>query len=630
MWQFGNSRLQMRFAAPIPMGQEDVPIAFFSYCREDSEFALKLAADLKVAGAHVWIDQLDIEPGTPWDRAVEEALTHSPRMLVVLSPVSVNSDNVRDEVSFALSRQKRVIPVLYRDCEVPFRLARLQHIDFRPDYARALTILVRALGVGQAAPSHPPMAAAATAADSAVSHTEAEAEEKARQQKLAEDRLLAEQQRQLEEARKYAAEQSRLKKERGAAAEQAVHEQEQQQSESEVRARQEQLRREQRAAEQARLEEEARLAAERVRLAQEEKERREAEIKARQEQLRREQQESVERAQLDLGRLEQEDRERKAAEKKAQQEKLDEERRLAAEQERAERARRVAAIPASPEQQQKEQPAPRKIVETSAVAGAAAKRPEIPVAPRPGYGASPAIPRTTIYVAGTTILLLVIGIIVYSFSRGDRGASRPPKQDETASVAQTPQIQAPQTQAPQTQAPTGPQSSAATPAAGGASAQPASVGETDQTKNQKPPVERAPSPAGPNDAQGKKAAPAPNLVMKIGADNAVTLSPAAPDKASASDRVRISQGVSQGWLVHEVKPDYPPLARQTRVQGQVVLNVVISKTGAIKSIAAQTGHPLLIPAAIDAVKQWRYQPHKVDGKPVEVDTQVFVNFTLTN
>ncbi len=165
-----------------PMGQEDIPIAFFSYCREDSEFALKLAADLKGAGAQVWIDQLDIEPGTPWDRAVEAALMNSPRMLVVLSPVSVNSDNVRDEVSFALSRQKRVIPVLYRDCDVPFRLARLQHIDFRPDYERALSILLRALGVGHA-PQTQASAVAAVAMVTEIAVSPAETEN-TRQQKV--------------------------------------------------------------------------------------------------------------------------------------------------------------------------------------------------------------------------------------------------------------------------------------------------------------------------------------------------------------------------------------------------------------------------------------------------------------
>lgn len=123
-----------------------VPPAFFSYSRADGEFALRLAQDLKSAGANVWMDQLDIEPGTPWDRAIEEALTTSTRMLVILSPDSANSDNVSDEVSFALSKEKRIIPVLYRECEVPFRLARLQHIDFRTDYGRGLKALIKALG----------------------------------------------------------------------------------------------------------------------------------------------------------------------------------------------------------------------------------------------------------------------------------------------------------------------------------------------------------------------------------------------------------------------------------------------------------------------------------------------------
>jgi TIR domain-containing protein len=68
---------------------------------------------------------------------------------VILSPVSVSSDNVRDEISFALSTQKRLIPVLYRDCDMPFRLARLQGVDLRTDYARGLKLLLKALGVGQ-------------------------------------------------------------------------------------------------------------------------------------------------------------------------------------------------------------------------------------------------------------------------------------------------------------------------------------------------------------------------------------------------------------------------------------------------------------------------------------------------
>jgi photosystem II stability/assembly factor-like uncharacterized protein len=68
-------------------------------------------------------------------------------MLVLLSPTSVNSDNVRDEVSFALGKQKRIIPLRYLECDVPFRLARLQHVDFRADYNRALQALLKSLGV---------------------------------------------------------------------------------------------------------------------------------------------------------------------------------------------------------------------------------------------------------------------------------------------------------------------------------------------------------------------------------------------------------------------------------------------------------------------------------------------------
>jgi hypothetical protein len=132
------------------------PRAFVSYSRADSEFALRLVGDLKSAGADVWLDQLDIEPGTPWDSAIEDALISSGHLLVILSTVSVTSDNVRDEISYALGQQMKVIPVLYQDCKVPFRLARLEHIDFRTDYATALKHLLRALRITQQPPPPPP------------------------------------------------------------------------------------------------------------------------------------------------------------------------------------------------------------------------------------------------------------------------------------------------------------------------------------------------------------------------------------------------------------------------------------------------------------------------------------------
>ena len=119
--------------------------AFISYSREDSEFALRLAGDLKAAGAAVWLDQLDIAPGERWARAVENALNSCPRLLVILSPASVGSKNVEDEVAFALEEGKPVIPVLCRDCRIPFRLRSLHYADFRSDYARGLKELTRTL-----------------------------------------------------------------------------------------------------------------------------------------------------------------------------------------------------------------------------------------------------------------------------------------------------------------------------------------------------------------------------------------------------------------------------------------------------------------------------------------------------
>lgn len=127
-----------------------------SYCRDDSEFALRLAEDLKAAGAAVWIDQIDIAPGERWDIEVERALISSPRMLVILSPASVASPNVLDEVSFALSKQKTVIPVIYQDCEVPFRLHRLQHVDFRNGYERGLNVISGVLAEPQSVPALQP------------------------------------------------------------------------------------------------------------------------------------------------------------------------------------------------------------------------------------------------------------------------------------------------------------------------------------------------------------------------------------------------------------------------------------------------------------------------------------------
>ena len=108
----------------------------------------------------------------------------------------------------------------------------------------------------------------------------------------------------------------------------------------------------------------------------------------------------------------------------------------------------------------------------------------------------------------------------------------------------------------------------------------------------------------------------------------INSTPSAVPKAATPQRVRVSQGVSQGLLLHQVKPSYPPLARQARIQGTVVLQAVIGKDGNIQGLKVVSGHPMLAPAALEAVKQWKYKPYYLNGEPVEVDTTINVNFTL--
>jgi protein TonB len=95
-------------------------------------------------------------------------------------------------------------------------------------------------------------------------------------------------------------------------------------------------------------------------------------------------------------------------------------------------------------------------------------------------------------------------------------------------------------------------------------------------------------------------------------------------------RVRISQGVTRGLLIQKVEPQYPPLARAARVQGDVVLSAVIDTNGQITNLQLVSGHPMLVPAAIAAVKQWRYKPYLLNGQPVEVETTITVIFSLSS
>ncbi|HEV2117800.1 MAG TPA: TonB family protein, partial [Terriglobales bacterium] len=93
-------------------------------------------------------------------------------------------------------------------------------------------------------------------------------------------------------------------------------------------------------------------------------------------------------------------------------------------------------------------------------------------------------------------------------------------------------------------------------------------------------------------------------------------------------RVKVSQGVTQGLLVRQVRPQYPSMARESRVEGDVLLEALISKDGSVSDVRAISGPALLIPPALQAVRQWRYKPYLLNGEPVEVETQIKVQFRL--
>src|SRR5947199_1912212 len=143
--EFRDRPLAAKLTQPL---QPPIQFAFLSYAREDAEFVLRLAKDLRTGGAGVWVDQLDIAPGQRWDRAVEDALAKCLQLVVVLSPSAVESTNVMDEVSLALEDGKTVVPVLHRQCKIPFRLRRLQYVDLSLDYKAGHDRLLETLGSG--------------------------------------------------------------------------------------------------------------------------------------------------------------------------------------------------------------------------------------------------------------------------------------------------------------------------------------------------------------------------------------------------------------------------------------------------------------------------------------------------
>jgi len=94
--------------------------------------------------------------------------------------------------------------------------------------------------------------------------------------------------------------------------------------------------------------------------------------------------------------------------------------------------------------------------------------------------------------------------------------------------------------------------------------------------------------------------------------------------------VRMSPGVSQGLLISRIEPRYPDIERKAHIQGDVILAAVIGRDGMIENLHVVSGHPLLTQAALQAVKQWRYQPYRLGTEAVEVETQVTVRFRLNS
>jgi formylglycine-generating enzyme required for sulfatase activity len=128
---------------------------FVCYARKDQTFVLELAANLKHRGVPIWLDQWDIHPGADWDRSIDDAIYDCAKFLIVLSPNSVESSEVRAELRTALDEKKPIIPVIQSPCRIPRQLRTIQHANFssrEPNDETALSQLLRTLNTASKAP----------------------------------------------------------------------------------------------------------------------------------------------------------------------------------------------------------------------------------------------------------------------------------------------------------------------------------------------------------------------------------------------------------------------------------------------------------------------------------------------
>lgn len=122
---------------------------FISYSRTNSEFALDLANKLKSSGVNVWIDQLSLKTGDNWDLGITKALKDCKTFLIILSKVSVESDNVLNEIAYAVNMKKDIIPILIEECDLPLNLIRSNYIDLLNNNSKEIEQLIAALNLDQ-------------------------------------------------------------------------------------------------------------------------------------------------------------------------------------------------------------------------------------------------------------------------------------------------------------------------------------------------------------------------------------------------------------------------------------------------------------------------------------------------
>ena len=309
------------------------------------------------------------------------------------------------------------------------------------------------------------------------------------------------------------------------------------------------------------------------------------------------------------------------------------------------------------------------ITPTAAVADSPVEKPAAPAPPETSISTAPApsftfggaaVPeepsggKTKIFIGVAAAIVFVVGgYFVWSHVQGSKSAAPVSSAPVTASqpVAPSTPAPAPTASAPASSAPavSQPVTKASEPAA--------SAPDTATEEDQSSPEKQTPSSkaASGKSAASPKSAAAP-LMVKGGAEPSVKKAPAAVDAPAPSligmavpastapplnlgtanvvapkpvlQTLNISQGVSRGLLIKKVQPTYPQNALAMHVEGAVELMATISKQGNITGVKVISGEQLLTRAAVDAVKQWKYKPYLLNGEPVEIQTQITVNFKL--